>query len=61
MTLVSKNSEAYIYSTNWQGMVGEERLLEFENAVLLNHVGVIVLSEVKRKWERLIVRKNGKD
>lgn len=44
---------------NCQGISNEERVVEFENVLVLDNLGIVRLCEIKRDGEKLIVRPNG--
>lgn len=48
-----------IHYYNCRGMAGEDRLIEFENALQKIKWDVVGLSEVRREGENLVRRKNG--
>lgn len=48
-----------VHYYNCRGMAGEERVIEFENALQKINWNIVGLSEVRREGENLVRRKNG--
>ncbi len=54
-----KKDDLLICHFNCQGLASEERLVELETALTERQIDIIGISEIKRKGEQIIQRKNG--